>query len=82
MLGLLPVTDPLEHTAIEKTIELPLQPAAPPGVIALGPGHPFPSGAADAPTDADRNLKPWRNHALARETPRRYAASHASSSGR
>ncbi|MGH7101887.1 MAG: peptidoglycan D,D-transpeptidase FtsI family protein [Acetobacteraceae bacterium] len=82
MLGLLPVTDPAEHAAIQKTIALPLQPAPPPGVMALGPAHPFPPGAADAPTDAGRNLKPWRNHALAAGPPRRYAASHAPSSGR
>ncbi|MGH7067120.1 MAG: peptidoglycan D,D-transpeptidase FtsI family protein [Acetobacteraceae bacterium] len=82
MLGLLPVTDPAERDAIQKTIELPLQPKPPPGVIALGPGHPFPPAAADAPTDVGQTLEPSRNHALARERPRRYAASHASSSGR
>lgn len=82
MLGLLPVTDPAERATIQKTIELPLQPKPPPGVVALGPGHPFPPGAADASTDVGRSLDPLRNHALARERPRRYAASHASASGR
>jgi len=83
MVGLLPVTDPAEKAAIEKEIELPLQPAAPPGVIALGPGHPYPAGAADAPDDLSRKRTPAAGgRAFAPRTPRRYASSHVSYQGR
>ncbi len=83
MFGLLPVTDPAEKAAIERQIDLPLQPQPPPGVIALGPGHPYPPGAADAPDDLSRKRTPAASgHALAPRAPRRYASSHASDQGR
>ena len=49
MLGLLPVTDPDQIEAIDASLLLPLDPPAPPGVVALGPDHPYPADAANAP---------------------------------
>ncbi|MGH7121985.1 MAG: peptidoglycan D,D-transpeptidase FtsI family protein [Acetobacteraceae bacterium] len=83
MFGLLPVTDHAEKAAIEKEINLPLRPAAPPGVIALGPGHPYPPGAADAPDDLSRARMPAKGRrSPATRAPRRYASSHAADQGR
>jgi cell division protein FtsI (penicillin-binding protein 3) len=79
MLGLLPVTDPAELKALEAEIALPLQPAVPPGVIALGPGHPFPTQAADAPAPLREGVA---RPTLAPPADRRYAASHELASGR
>jgi cell division protein FtsI (penicillin-binding protein 3) len=66
MLGLLPVTDAAEVQAIDAELALPLHPTPPPGVIALGPVHPYPSGAANAPEATP----------LAPRDGQRYAASH------
>jgi cell division protein FtsI (penicillin-binding protein 3) len=44
MLGVLPA-DGDELAALEASLTVPLQPVAPPGVVALGPGRPLPAGA-------------------------------------
>jgi cell division protein FtsI (penicillin-binding protein 3) len=49
MLGLLPVTEPDQIKAIDASLLLPLDPTPPPGVVALGPDHPYPADAANAP---------------------------------
>ncbi len=69
MLGLLPVTDPAQIKAINDELFLPLEPSPPPGVVALGPGHPYPADAANAPSPGPRGP-------LAPTEGRRYAASH------
>jgi len=79
MLGLLPVTDPAEKKAIAESVALPLEPTPPPGVIALGPGHPFPTGAADGPAAARRGRG---TQTLPLPPTRRYADSHDLSPGR
>jgi cell division protein FtsI (penicillin-binding protein 3) len=44
MLGILPATgDTL--AALDASLTIPMQPTPPPGVLGLGPGHPFPPGA-------------------------------------
>ncbi len=71
MLGLLPVTDPVEIKAIDAGLALPLHPTAPPGVVALGPDHPYPADAANAPSASHR-----APGGLAPRGAQRYAASH------
>jgi cell division protein FtsI (penicillin-binding protein 3) len=44
MLGVLPATGD-ELAALESSLSLPMDPTAPPGEIALGPGRPIPPGA-------------------------------------
>ncbi len=44
MLGVLPSTGD-ELAALDTELTVPLQPVAPPGVVALGPGRPLPPGA-------------------------------------
>jgi cell division protein FtsI (penicillin-binding protein 3) len=44
MLGVMPVAGD-ELAALDTALSVPLQPVAPPGVVALGPGRPLPPGA-------------------------------------
>jgi cell division protein FtsI (penicillin-binding protein 3) len=44
MLGVMPVAGD-ELAALDTALTVPLQPVAPPGVVALGPGRPLPPGA-------------------------------------
>lgn len=80
MLDLLPVRDPAELAALRTEIDLPLQPAAPPGVVPLGPGNPFPPGAADGPAPSRVSHAP-ADHAV-RTAERRYPSLRENAPGR
>jgi cell division protein FtsI (penicillin-binding protein 3) len=76
MLGILPVTGD-QLAALDAALTVPLQPVAPPGAAALGPGNPLPPGANGFAYELMGEKPPGTVAARSSQLPATLSASHS-----